>query len=298
MEYRVAKSYENYNYDVEKAFTKSGKLYVKATCKCDNCVNGVYVSHIENGHIVPHPNCGGVCFRCGGTGVISKDIRLYTEKEFDSMEKAKEKAKEKKEIEYQAKLKAEYADRKADWLKKNGYNKNEVTFVYFPKDSFEIKEQLKENNFIFDKVLFWHCAEVPNGFEDKVFEVSFNEIGQYQPNGEGSYYTGTKDKIVEMMKEHRPAPASKWIGEVKERIYNLPVKVKGIVKYNNFYGEGSIVTFETVEGNLCKWFTQVYLPFIIGDNVVINGTVKELINDKYEDDAEVTILTRCKVVEE
>ena len=297
MGFKVAKTYTNYSYDEEKAFTKDGKLYVKATCKCDNCTNGVYVARIENGHIVPHPNCGGVCFRCGGTGVISKNIRLYTDKEFETMERANERAKEKKEKAFQEKLKAEYADKKADWLKKNGYNKNEVTFVYFPKDSFEIKEQLKEDGFTFDRTLLWHCAEVPNGYEDRVFEVAFEEIGQYQPNGEGSYYTTSKDKVAEMMREHRPAPVSKWIGEEKERLYDLSVKVKGIVKYNSMYGEGSIVTFETEDGNICKWFTQTYLSFVVGDNLIINGTVKELINDKYEDDAEVTILTRCKIVE-
>lgn len=298
MGFKVAKTYTNYSYDVDKAFTKEGKLYVTATCKCDNCVNGVYVSHIENGHIVPHPNCGGICFRCQGTGVISKDVRLYTDKEFEAMERANEKAKEKKELAFQEKLKAEYADKKADWLKKNGYNKNEVTFVYFPKDSFEIKESLKENGFIFDKILLWHCAEVPNGYEDKVFEVAFNEIGQYQPNGEGSYYTNTKDKIAEMMREHRPTPASKWIGQEKERLYDIPVRITAIGKYNSFYGEGSIVTFVTEEGNICKWFTQVYLPFAIGDEVLLTGTVKQLVNDKYEDGAEVTILTRCKIKED
>lgn len=297
MGYKVAKSYENYTYNIDNAYTKSGKLYVKATCKCDNCVNGVYVSHIENGHIVPHPNCGGVCFKCGGTGVISKDIRLYTEKEFDSMEKAKAKAKEKKEIAFQEKLKAEFADKKKDWLKKNGYNKNEDTFVYFPKDSFEIKEQLKEDGFVFDRTLLWHCPEVPEGYENKTFKVSFNELGEYCPNGEGSYYADTKDKIVEMMKVRRPVSTSEWIGEPNERLYNLSVKVKNIGKYSSIYGEGSIVTFETEDGNLCKWFTQVVLPFAIGDTVVINGTIKQLVNDKYEDDAEVTILTRCKIVE-
>ena len=297
MGYKVAKTYINYKYDENKAFTKNGKLYVKATCKCDNCTNGVYVARIENGHIVPHPNCGGVCFKCGGTGVISKEIRLYTEKEFETMERANERAKEKKELEFQEKLKEQFADKKANWLKKNGYNKNEVTFIYFPKDSFEIKEELKEKDFIFDKTLLWHCATVPEGYEDKVFEVAFKDIGEYCPTGEGSYYAETKEKIMEMIREHRPAPASKWIGKEKERLYNLKVKVTNITKYNSYYGEGSIVTFETEENNICKWFTQVILSFTVGDHITIDGTVKELINDKYEDNAEVTVLTRCKVVE-
>ena len=206
-------------------------------------------------------------------------------------------AKVDKDAEWQEKIKSEYATKKAEWLKKNGYNKNEVTFIYFPKDSFEIKEELKENNFVFDKTLLWHCAEVPEGYEDKVFEVAFKDIGEYCPTGEGAYYAETKEKIAGMMHDHRPTPASEWIGKEKERLYNLEVKVTAIAKYNSYYGEGSIVTFVTKDGNICKWFTQVVLSFSIGDEIVIDGTIKELINDKYEDNAKVTILTRCKVKE-
>ena len=206
-------------------------------------------------------------------------------------------AKVDKEAEWQEKIKSEYANKKTEWLKKNGYNKNEVTFIYFPKDSFEIKEELKENNFVFDKTLLWHCATIPEGFEDKVFEVAFKDIGEYCPTGEGSYYAETKEKIAKMMRDHRPAPASKWLGEEKERLYGLEVKVTNIIRYSSYYGESSIVVFITKDGNICKWFTSVSLPFTIGDEIVIDGTIKELVNDKYEDNAEVTILTRCKVKE-
>ena len=219
MGYKVAKSYENYNYDVDKAYTRDGKMYVKATCKCDRCGGlGIIAAYVENDRVVPIPVDGGICYKCGGRKVISKEVRLYTEKEYDKMEERKAKEKEKKEIAFQEKLKAEYADKKKDWLKKNGYNKNEDTFVYFPKDSFEIKEQLKEDGFVFDRTLLWHCPELPEGYENRTFKVSFNELGEYCPNGEGSYYASTKDKIAEMMKARRPVSTSEWIGEPNERL--------------------------------------------------------------------------------
>ena len=298
MGYKVAKSYENYNYDVNKAYTKDGKMYVKATCKCDRCGGlGVIAAYVENDRVVPIPVDGGICYKCKGEKVISKEVRLYTEKEYDKMEERKVKEKEKKDIEWQEKMKAEFASKKAEWLKKNGYSKNEDTFVYFPKDSFEVKEELKESGFTFDKTLLWHIAEVPEGYEDKVVKVNFADLGEFCPTGIGSYTAEAKEKVANLIKAQRPAPTSEWLGVEKQRLYDINVRVAGMTPYHNFYGEGTIVKFETVDGNICKWFTQTCLNFSVGDELVLTGTVKELINDKYEDDAKVTILTRCKVKE-
>ena len=71
MEYFVADSYKGYEL-IGEPFKKSGRMYSKARCKCDRCVKGVYVSRIENGQPVPHPNAGGVCFACNGVGYITK----------------------------------------------------------------------------------------------------------------------------------------------------------------------------------------------------------------------------------
>ena len=83
---RVAKSYVGYEYDETKAYEKNGKMYVSARCKCDRCTKGVYITRVENGQLIPHPAFGGVCLKCGGSGFITKEVRLYTDKEFEQME--------------------------------------------------------------------------------------------------------------------------------------------------------------------------------------------------------------------
>ena len=85
MEYALAPSYKDYE-TVGSPYFKNGKMYTKARTKCDRCMNGVYVCRVENGQPVPHPVADGVCFRCNGSGYISKDVRLNTveEAEYDN----------------------------------------------------------------------------------------------------------------------------------------------------------------------------------------------------------------------
>ena len=57
----------------------------------------------------------------------------------------------------------------AKWLEENCFNENLTTFVYFPADSFEVKDSLKDAGFRFSKILLWHIANIPEGYEDKVW---------------------------------------------------------------------------------------------------------------------------------
>ena len=90
MEYYVADSYKYFTREGEP-FKKDGRMYTKASCKCDRCGGtGVFACRVENGHPVPHPAYGGVCLKCGGTGTLHKTIRLYTEKQYMAMQQRKE----------------------------------------------------------------------------------------------------------------------------------------------------------------------------------------------------------------
>lgn len=88
---------------------------------------------------------------------------------------------------------------------------------------------------------------------------------------------------------------SQWIGEEKERVRGLSVTLTDIRGFEGYYGYSQIVRFVTEDGNILKWFTGVEIPFEIGDTLTLDGTIKQLVEDKYEDDAQVTILTRCKI---
>ena len=86
MKYRVAPSFNGYKL-IGTPFTKSGKLYSAATCKCERCSgSGIYTLGAM---------FNGTCFACNGTGKITKEIRLYTESEYTRLIKATEQRHEK-----------------------------------------------------------------------------------------------------------------------------------------------------------------------------------------------------------
>ena len=291
---RLAKSYEGYEFDETKAYEKGGKLYVHAARKCDRCTKGVYVCRVENGYPVPHPNAGGVCFKCGGTGFITKECRLYTDEERKKLDIANERAAKKRELEYEAKIKAEFDTKKAEWLEKNGFNEKMTTFLYFPEDSYEVKEELKKAGFRFSSNLLWHCATVPAGYEDKVAEISFCDVAELAAWGEGYYKDDCRNFVEAILNEYRPKVKSnsKWVFEEKDRFRDYEVTLKSIRQMETKYGWTQLFTFEDKNNDILQWWTSVAVNAEVGDLVLLSGTVKEHTEYKGE---KITTVNRCKV---
>lgn len=291
---RVAKSYVGYEYDETKAYEKNGKMYVSARCKCDRCTKGVYVTRVENGQPIPHPAFGGVCLKCGGSGFITKEVRLYTDKEFEQMEKASAKAAEKREAAREQKMKAEYANKRAKWLEENCFNENLTTFVYFPADSFEVKDSLKDAGFRFSKILLWHIANIPEGYEDKVVEINLDQIAEIGAWGEGYYKPDARTLVDDILKNCRPIEesTSEWLFEEKERFYDYAVVLKSVRGMETRFGWTQLVKFEDANGNILQWWTAVEIKAEVGDHVLLTGTVKA--HDEYKG-VKSTTVTRCKI---
>ena len=291
---RVANSYVGYEYDETKAYEKNGKMYVSARCKCDRCTKGVYVTRVENGQLIPHPAFGGVCLKCGGSGFITKEVRLYTDKEFEQMEKASIKAAEKREAAREQKMKAKYADKREKWLEENCFNENLTTFVYFPADSFEVKDSLKDAGFRFSKNLLWHIANIPEGYEDKVVEIALDQVAEIGAWGEGFYRPGARTFVDDILKNCRPIEesTSEWLFEEKERFYDYAVVLKSVRGMETRFGWTQLVKFEDANGNILQWWTAVEIKAEVGDQVLLTGTVKA--HDEYKG-VKSTTVTRCKI---
>jgi len=292
---RVAKSYEGYEYDETKAYEKNGKMYVSARCKCDRCNgSGIAISHVCNGQPVPYVNDGGICYSCNGAGYFRKEIRLYTDKEFEQMEKASAKAAEKREAAREQKMKAEYADKRAKWLEENCFNENLTTFVYFPADSFEVKDSLKDAGFHFSKNLLWHIANIPEGYEDKVVEIALDQVAEIGAWGEGFYRPGARTFVDDILKNCRPIEesTSEWLFEEKERFYDYAVVLKSVRGMETRFGWTQLVKFEDANGNILQWWTAVEIKAEVGDQVLLTGTVKA--HDEYKG-VKSTTVTRCKI---
>ena len=291
---RVANSYVGYEYDETKAYEKNGKMYVSARCKCDRCTKGVYVTRVENGQLIPHPAYNGVCLKCGGSGFITKEVRLYTDKEFEQMEKASIKAAEKREAAREQKMKAEYANKRAKWLEENCFNENLTTFVYFPADSFEVKDSLKDAGFRFSKMLLWHIANIPEGYANKVVEITLDQVAEIGAWGEGFYRPDARTFVDDMLKNCRPVEesTSEWLFEEKERFYDYAVVLKSVRGMETRFGWTQLVKFEDANGNILQWWTAVEIKAEVGDQVLLTGTVKA--HDEYKGIKSTTV-TRCRL---
>jgi len=288
--YIVAKSYQSAE-RIGEPFKKNNKLYQKIKEKCPRCGGlGIIVARVENNQPIPIPVNQGICYKCAGNKYIYKEIRLYTEKEFNSMTAANERAKEKKEVERRAKMEAEFAEKKANWLKKNGFNAEGETYVV-TGDSYSIKDELKALGFKFDYTLFWHKEE-PAGYEDRTIKVKVEDVIDFSAWGEGHYKTEAKDFIKKLTQPAEEESNSEWVGEVGNKISRLEVT---LVKKGGFYGNwgwSNIYSFKDAEDNIINWFTTKEIEFAVDEKCFLTATVKK--HDTYKG-VKQTIVTRAKL---
>lgn len=289
MNYFTAASYEKMERVGEPYYNEKAKLVTRVKCSCPRCGGaGIIVSRVENGHMIPIPVDGGICYQCNGKKVITKEVRLYTEEERKAMDIKNQRAAEKKAAERAAKIKAEYADNKAKWLSDNGFNADGITYV-ITGDSYSIKSELKEAGFRYNPVLRWHAGS-PLGYEDRVIAVTVDEVVRFSAWGRGEWLESAKTDIANRLAALVEPSNSIYIGEIKERLRNIPVKCTRIYDFEGRYGMTTVFTFEDVDGNVFTWFSSSCQTCDEGDLLFLTGTVKD---HKEYNNVKQTVLTRC-----
>lgn len=291
MEYFVADSYKGYEL-VGTPFEKSGKMYSKARCNCDRCVKGVYVSRIENGQLIPHPNANGVCFACGGTSYITKEIRLYTEKEKAAADRAKQRAAERKVEEKLAAAKK----KKIEWLERNEFSSEGLTAVYIGANSFDVKNELKEAGWKYSPSLGWRTADTNTAMEkygeDNVAIVSADDVVVFNIFGEGCWLSTAAHQIQLLRDAKKPISKSEWIGEIKEKLVDLPVVIQRITGFGSKFGWTNVITFLNND-NVITWFTSSNISNLEqGKEYLLTATVKE--HTLYKEEKQ-TVVLRAKL---
>ena len=100
-----------------------------------------------------------------------------------------------------------------------------------------------------------------------------------------------KAEVKKVEKALNPV-ASGFLGEVKERVRGIRVTVTFVKYLEGDYGTTSLIKFRTEDGHLAVWFASGYKEFEVGQELVIDGTVKK--HDVY-DGQDQTVLTRVTV---
>ena len=273
MEYFVADSYKGYEL-IGEPFKKSGRMYSKARCKCDRCVKGVYVSRIENGQPVPHHAYNGVCLKCNGVGYITKEVRLYTQKEKDAADRSKQRAAERK---VEEKLAAAQKKRE-EWLTRNCFTPTGITAVYVGINSFEMKDTLKEEGWKYSPAFGWRIADesaLDRYGADNVALIHVDKMVSFNLYGEG-YWLATAENMVRQIRESkRPESKSQWIGEEGSKVVDIPIKITRISGFASQFGWTDVVTMMQNE-NIITWFTSSNISSLeVGKEYLLSATVKE-----------------------
>lgn len=286
----TAKSYSGAE-KIGEPFEKNGKLYTKIKEKCDRC-NGrgdYWWGAMINGR----PQFSGTCYQCNGARYFVKEVRLYTEEEYNKIEAAKERAHQKKAEEQKKKMEEEFAGNKAKWLEENGFNKDEVTYVYAGADSYQIKDELKEAGFRFSANLKWHKATRDEKYVDNLIAVKLDEVCTMTAWGKGSYNSDAQKIVEEKIAAVQPESTSTWIGEVGDKLKGIKAKLTRKYSFDSRYGITTVYNFEDEEGNVLVWFSSTYQEIEPGEWCTIKYcTIKD--HSEYKD-VKQTVITRAKL---
>ena len=275
--YLVAETYRNLE-QIGEPFEKNGKSYISVKEPCPRCGGLGYLTgytHVE----------GGICYKCFGKKFFRKDVRVYTEKEMAAAERAKERRKERTNERIK---KAQH-----DWPRNNGFNDDNLTFIFTIGNTYEIKDELKEAGYKFNRELGWHGAEP---FEKDGYiqaQVYFPDVYEFLPFGYIPEFIG-EGYIKQLKNEAIIANSSShYMGEIKERLRNIEVTLEDKRPCNGLYANW-MYKFKTTDGNLCCWFTQKDMDYEVGAKLILSGTVSK--HDNYNGECE-TFLSRCIVKE-
>ena len=291
--YMVAKSFQSAE-RIGEPFDKNGKLYTKIKEICPRCGGlGIMASRVENGQPIPIPVDGGICYQCAGNKYQIKEVRLYTSEEYEKMEIANEKARQKKAEELEARMKAEFQENKKKWLLKNGFNENETTWIV-TGDSYSIKDELKENNFIYDSVLRWHKATRDEKYADRLIEVKLSDIAEWSAWGQAHFTSEAKKIIDTFLAATQPQENSEWIGEIGEKIKGIKIQLIRKYSFEGKFGITNVYTFKTKNGNHLTWFSSTFQSVEINNWVTLKyATIKD--HNEYRG-VKSTVITRAKLV--
>jgi len=294
IEWKVAPSYANA--EIVTVNEETHKALIEE--KCDRCGGlGIIVARVENNQYIPIPVDGGICYKCNGAKKIRKWVKAYTPEELDkylsSQEKAKARKIEKIKCEQQKKL-DESEQNKKELLTKWGYDaENPQIWLIGGGNTYEIKDQLKEQGCKFCRELGWynnHEYEIPEGYT--LVSINFFDVYEWIPlTKRFEIKDDAKEKAEATLATLMPASHSEYVGEVKERLRDLEVTLTNIRFTDGYYGTSTIYTFKQGE-NILVWITSSCKEIDVGDKLLLTGTVKE---QKEYRGVKQTYLSRCIV---
>lgn len=187
---------------------------------------------------------------------------------------------------------------KEDWMQKNGFNEEGVTYVITGGNTFKIKDTLKEMGYKFSPLLKWHSPQQLDIDGFTCIPFTFDELYIWVPAYKNVVtFEGAMENVKEKLSAYSntktllPSSStnSEWFGEIGDRIKKVPVKIIGKKDIFSRNGYVTLFTFEYGNSVLC-WFTTTTKFEQEGDEVLLSATIKD---HKIYEGQKQTYITRC-----
>jgi hypothetical protein len=169
---------------------------------------------------------------------------------------------------------------KADWLERNGFNKDQNTYIVIG-ETYSIKSQLKADGFIYNPILKWHRSN-PDGYEDKVIKINIAEVASFVSWGVGTYYPEAQSYIENKLAEAASGSSQDWVAAQGDKISDTLVTLISRSSFINKWGKNTFIyNFKDKNNYRYTYFTNKILPQDINETLIIHSAiVKEQSNYK------------------
>jgi hypothetical protein len=184
---------------------------------------------------------------------------------------------------------------KSEWLEANGFSDFGVTYLVLG-NSYPIKEDLKENGFKYSPLLRWHGDndDLDLPADCSYYELRYEDIFTWDEASQTTFMKeGVRDKL-ELIFNPPIESNSQFVGEIGERLRDIPMRVCNIGGFDSAYGYKWVYTFEDIDGNVYSWFTTSQQAICIGMTYIVTGTIKAHVEYKK---VFTTQLSRCVIKE-
>lgn len=184
---------------------------------------------------------------------------------------------------------------KTEWLTVNGFSEYGVTYLVLG-NSYPIKDELKEAGFKFSPLLRWHGPEANYVLPENCnyYELRYEDLFTWDEDSHTTFMKeGAREKI-DLIFNPIVESNSQFVGEIGERLRDIPMQVRNIGGFDSAYGYKWVYTFEDNDGNVYSWFTTSQQAVSVGMKCIVTGTIKAHVEYK---SVFTTQLNRCVIRE-
>lgn len=184
---------------------------------------------------------------------------------------------------------------KTEWLTVNGFSEYGVTYLVLG-NSYPIKDELKEAGFKFSPLLRWHAPKTNYILPENCnyYELRYEDLFTWDEDSHTTFMKeGAREKI-NLIFNPVVESNSQFVGEIGERLRDIPMRVRNISGFDSVYGYKWAYTFEDNDGNVYSWFTTSQQAVSVGMKCIVTGTIKAHVEYK---SVFTTQLNRCIIKE-